>query len=59
MGALHLHRVARVVAVQRKGGDEDRAVDADLVHRRDHLVAGDVAGQFGTLCQGRFGVLAS
>jgi hypothetical protein len=35
------------------------AVDADLVHRRHHLVAGHVAGQFGTLYQGRFGVFAS
>jgi hypothetical protein len=32
---------AGVVAVHRKGRDEDRAVDADLVHRRHHLVAGD------------------
>ncbi len=31
---LHFHRTAGVVAVQRKGGDEDRAVDADFVHRR-------------------------
>ena len=44
MGPLHLHRVAGVVAVHGKGGDEDRAVDADLVHRRHHLVAGDVIG---------------
>ena len=59
MRALHLDRVARVVPVQREGRDEDRAVDADLVHRRDHLVAGDVVGQFGTLCHGRFRVFAS
>ena len=28
----------------RKSGDEDRAVDADLVHRRHHLVSRDVIG---------------
>ena len=44
MGALHFHRIARVVAVHGKGGDEDRAVDADLVHRRHHLVTRDVIG---------------
>jgi hypothetical protein len=43
----------------RKRRDEDRAVDADFVHRRHHLVSRDVIGQFGTLCQGRFGVFAS
>jgi hypothetical protein len=44
MGPLHLHRIAGVVAVQGKGGDEDRAVDADLVHRRRHLVTRDMIG---------------
>ena len=44
MGPLHFHRVAGVIAVHRKRRDEDRAVDADLVHRRHHLVAGDVSG---------------
>ena len=44
MGPLHVHGVAGVIAVHRKRGDEDRAVDADLVHRRHHLVAGDVIG---------------
>ena len=44
MRALHLLGVARVVAVHRKRRDEDRAIDADLVHRRDHLVAGNVSG---------------
>src|ERR1041385_2411622 len=43
MGLRALDRVARVVAVHRKGRDEDRAVDADLVHRRHHFVAGDVS----------------
>src|SRR5260221_14492254 len=37
----HHHRIASVVAVHREGGDEDRAVDAVLVHRRHHLVTGD------------------
>ena len=59
MRLLHFHRIARVVAVHREGGDEDRAVDAELVHRRDDLVARDVGGQFGMLCHGRFGVFAS
>ena len=44
MGPLHFHGIAGVVAVHRKGGDEDRAVDADLVHRRHHLVTRDVIG---------------
>ena len=44
MGPLHFHRIAGVVAVHGKGGDEDRAVDADLVHRRHHLVTRDVSG---------------
>ena len=43
MGPRHLHRIAGVVAVHGKGRDEDRAIDADLVHRRHHLVAGDVS----------------
>ena len=42
MGARHLLGIAAVVAVHREGRDEDRAVDADLVHRRHHLVAGHV-----------------
>src|SRR5262245_32570284 len=44
MGPLHFHRITRVVAVQGKGGDKDRAVDADLVHRRHHLVTRNVIG---------------
>jgi hypothetical protein len=44
MGPLHVHRIAGVVAVHGKGGDEDRAVDADLVHCRHHLVTRDVIG---------------
>src|SRR5262249_52950552 len=44
MGPLHFHRITRVVTVHGKGGDEDRAVDADLVHRRHHLVTRDVIG---------------
>ena len=42
MGPLHFHGVAGVVAVQGEGGDEDRAVDADFVHCRHHLVTRDV-----------------
>src|SRR6266481_5367026 len=44
MGPLHLHGIAGVVAVHGEGGDEDRAVDADLVHRGHHLVTRDVIG---------------
>src|SRR5262249_55717047 len=44
MGPLYLDRIAGVVLVHGKGGYEDRAVDADLVHRRHHLVTGDVFG---------------
>ena len=44
MGPLHFHRIARVVAVQGKRRDEDRAVDADLVHGRHHLVTRNVIG---------------
>ena len=41
---LHFHRMPRVVAIHRKGGDEDRAVDADLVHRPNHLITRNVIG---------------
>src|SRR5260221_3749504 len=41
---LHFHCIAGVVLIHGEGGDEDRAVDADLVHRRDHLVTRDVRG---------------
>jgi hypothetical protein len=44
MGLLHFDRIAGVILVHRKGGDEDRAVDADLVHRRHHFVTRDVIG---------------
>jgi hypothetical protein len=44
MRPLHFHRIAGVVAVKRKGGNEDRAVDADLVHCRHHLVTRGVIG---------------
>ncbi len=44
MAPLHFRRITGVVLVQRKGGDENRAVHADLVQRRDHLVTGDVIG---------------
>jgi hypothetical protein len=33
MGLLHFHRITGVVTVHGKGGDENRAVNADLVHR--------------------------
>src|SRR5262245_39367524 len=44
MDPLHFHRITRVVAVKGKGRDEDRAVDADFVHRRHHLVTRNVIG---------------
>src|SRR5215472_5875133 len=44
MGALYLDRIARVVAVEGKGGDEDRAVDAELVHCRHRLLTGRGGG---------------
>src|SRR6516162_5230282 len=44
MGALDFHRITRVVTVHGKGGDEDRAIDAHLVHRRNHLVTRNVIG---------------
>ena len=59
MGPLHFHGIAGVIAVQRKGRDEDRAVDADLVHRRHHLVTRDMIGPVRHVCQGRFGLFAS
>jgi hypothetical protein len=37
-----VERVARVVAVHAERRDQDRAVDTDIVHRRNHLVAGDL-----------------
>jgi hypothetical protein len=42
MSPLHFDGIAGVVAVHGKGGDEDRAVDADRVHRRHHFVTGNV-----------------
>jgi hypothetical protein len=56
MGSLHFHRITRVVAVHGKGRDEDRAIDADLVHRPHHLVTRNVFhGNFSVdkLCIGR------
>jgi len=47
MGPLHFHCIAGVVAVQGKSGDEDRAVDADFVHRRHHLITRNVIGPVG------------
>jgi hypothetical protein len=44
MGPSHFHRITGVVTVHGKGGDEDRAVDADFVHRRHHLVTGHLIG---------------
>jgi hypothetical protein len=44
MRPLHFHRIAGVVLVHGKSGDKDGAVDADLVHRRHHLVTRDVSG---------------
>ena len=44
VGPLHRDRIAGVVLVHRDRRDIDRAVDADLIHRRHHLVAGDVSG---------------
>jgi len=44
MGLLHFHRVARVIAIHGEGRDEDRAMNADLVHRRDHFVARHMCG---------------
>src|SRR5215471_6920788 len=44
MGPLHFHRITGVVAVHGKGGDEDRAGDADFIHRRHHLVTCNVIG---------------
>ena len=39
MPVVDLQRVARVVAVHAVGRDQDRAVDAHLVHCGDHLIA--------------------
>src|SRR5262249_49399965 len=54
MSPLHFDRIARVVAVHGKGGDEDRAVDADPVHGRHHLVTGDVIGPIRDTVPGPF-----
>ena len=42
MGALHLHCIARVVAVHREGRHDDCAIDPHSIHGRHHLVAGDM-----------------
>lgn len=55
MLGLHLDRVAGVVAVHREGRHQDRAVDADRIHRRDHLVAGRLGRPASTAAHGRPG----
>src|SRR3954468_7112706 len=42
MSPLHLDSIAGVIAIHREGRNEDRTINSDLVHRRHHLVAGDV-----------------
>jgi hypothetical protein len=37
---IDLERVARVVAIEVEGGDDDRGIDTDRIHRRYHLLAG-------------------
>ena len=44
MGVLHLDRITGVVLIHGKGGYEDRAVNADRIHRYHHLVASDMVG---------------
>ena len=39
---LHAHGVTAIILIHREGGDVDGAVNANLVHRRHHLVAGNV-----------------
>ena len=41
---MRFHGVTRVVPVHAIGRHEQRTVDANLVHRRHHLVAGDFGG---------------
>src|SRR5262249_12549972 len=43
MALVHLERIAGVVAVDRERRNQDCAVDADGVHRDDHLVTRDLA----------------
>src|SRR5258705_13658512 len=43
MALVHLERIAGVVAVDRERRNQDCAVDADGVHRGDHLVTRDLA----------------
>ena len=44
MPGVDLDRVARIEAVHGVGGDQQGPVDADRVHRGDHVVAGDLRG---------------
>ena len=44
MAFVHLERIARVVAVHRERRHQDRAIDADGVHRGHHLVARHLRG---------------
>src|SRR5262245_13410172 len=37
---IDLERIARVIAVEVEGGDDDRGIDADRVHGRYHFLAG-------------------
>ena len=47
MRLLHLHRIARVVAVHGERRDEDGTVDIELVHFRHHLVSRNMGGPVG------------
>jgi hypothetical protein len=42
MRLAHRNRVARVIAVHGEWRHQQRAVDADRIHRRHHLVTGDL-----------------
>ena len=41
---VHREHVAGVVAIDRERRDQQRPIDANRIHRRDHVVAGDLLG---------------
>ena len=55
---VNLECVGCVVLIHGERGDEDCAVDADCVHCRDHVVAGDFVRAFQVAVPWAFGTIA-
>jgi hypothetical protein len=58
MSLVYVERIAAVEAVHRIGRDEQRAINPDLVHRGDHLIAGDLRRPVKAADPGAAGMIA-